>query len=554
MRPLWPMLLLLAGCSTGTPATVDSAPTEPAWFEDATDRLGITFTSDPGPTGDYFMPQSMAAGCAAFDADGDGRMDLLFLQFTGAGSGAKNVLYLQNRDGTFRDASAGSGLDIDGVNIGVAVGDIDGDGKPDVLLTRYTGVKLFKNLGAGQFADITDASGVVNPLWGASAAFLDFDRDGDLDLVIINYIDYDKSWPCRSPSGERDFCGPKTFTGTAARLFRNDGGGHFTDVSTPSGIGTKAAPGLGVYPADLTGDGWPDLFVTNDGAANFLWVNQHDGTFKDEANSRGLALTEMGNAYANMGIAAGDYDNDGLTDLFVTHLGTETHTLWRQNSPGLFRDATRPTAATATAWRGTGFGAVAADFDLDGRDDIAFVNGRVFSGPVGENTQHLPEFWRSYAERNQLQRNVGGKFEDVSAANPAFCSVPNVGRGLAVADLNGDGRPDLITMPTADRVRVYLNISTGGHWLTVKTTLPSAGGRDAVGAVVTVRAGGKVFTRTIQPSHSYLSSSTPEALFGLGESSAYESLTVIWPDGTTRQYPGGAADRRLTLTPEGPTS
>ena len=551
MRSPWPLLLLLTGCSTGTPAAVDSATAAPppAWFEDATDRLGITFATDPGPTGDYFMPQSMAAGCAAFDADGDGRADLLFLQFTGAGSGAKNAFYLQNADGTYRDASAGSGLDIDGVNVGVAVGDADGDGKPDVLITRYTGAKLFKNLGGGKFRDVTEGSGVVNPLWGASAAFFDFDRDGDLDLVIVNYIDYDKSWPCRSPSGARDYCGPKTFTGTAARLFRNDGG-HFTDISTASGIGTKAAPGLGVYPADLTGDGWPDLFVTNDGAPNFLWVNQKDGTFKEEANSRGVAMTAMGNAYANMGIAAGDYDNDGLTDLFVTHLGSETHTLWRQTAAGLFRDATQVAGAVQTAWRGTGFGAVAADFDLDGRDDIAFVNGRVYAGPPVPNADHVPAFWRPYAERNQLLRNVGGKFADVSAANPAFCDVPNVGRGLAVADLNNDGRPDLVSCPTAGRARVYLNVSTGGHWLAVRAVLPKAGGRDAAGAVVTVRAGGTEFTRAVQPGHSYLSSSTPEALIGLGDATSYDSIRVAWPDGVTRHYPGGAADRRVTLTPD----
>ena len=551
--------LALAGCKPGAPPAGGTGaapvPAGPAWFEDVTDTVGLTFTHDPGPTGDYFMPQSMVAGCAMFDADGDDRTDLFLLQSAGPKTGKGNRLFLQTADGKFRDASAGSGLDFDGYNVGVAVGDVDNDGRPDVLVTHYLGARLLRNEGGGKFRDVTEAAGVSNPLWGASAAFFDYDRDGRLDLMIVNYVDYDRSWPCTSSDGTRDYCGPKTFPGTAARLFRNLGPGdgrpvRFENVTVQAGLAAKAAPGLGVYCADLTGDGWPDAFVTNDGKPNHLWVNQRNGTFKDEAQSRDVALTGQGNAYANMGIAAGDYDADGLTDLFVTHLTTETHTLWRQGPAGLFRDKSADAGVTRTRWRGTGFGAVAADFDLDGWPDIAFVNGRVYVGPTPADADHLPQFWRPYAERNQLLRNAGGgKFEDISEASPVFCGRPNVGRGLAVGDYDGDGRPDLLVLAIADRARLFRNVTAGGHWLAVRVTDPALGGRDLYGADVRVTAGGRIHAQTVQPGHSYLSSSTPELLFGLGGSAAYDKIDVTWPDGRAATFPGGPADRRVVLRP-----
>jgi enediyne biosynthesis protein E4 len=548
----------LASCRPpppGTPAPEPlSAPVEANWFEDVTDQVGLTFVHDAGPTGQFFMPQSMLGGCALFDADGDGRLDLLLLQGAGPGTGKGNELWLQTAEGKFRNASAGSGLDIDGYNVGVAIGDVDNDGRPDVLITRYVGAKLFRNEGGGKFRDITAAAGIDNPVWGASAAFFDYDRDGWLDLVITNYLDYDRSWPCTAPDGSRDFCGPRTFPGTVTRLFHNLGpaGGtsvHFRDVTVASGLAAKASPGLGVYCADLTADGWPDVFVTNDGKPNHLWVNQRDGTFKEEALSRGVALTGTGSAYANMGIAPADYDGDGRTDLFVTHLGTETHTLWQQGRAGLFTDRTAPARVTQTRWRGTGFGVIAADFDRDGRPDIAFVNGRVYRGPTPANVAHLPEFWRVYAERNQILRNAGGTFEDVSEANPAFCGRANVGRGLAVGDVDGDGRPDLLVLATADRARLYRNVAPGGHWLGIRAVDPGRGGRDLYGTEVRVTADGRTLLQMVQPGQSYLSSSAPELLFGLGGAATYDRIEVTWPDGRMARFNGGAADRRVVVRP-----
>jgi len=547
---------VLVGCRPQPPANPPPQPSVPAaanWFEDVTDQIGLSFVHDAGPTNQFFMPQSMLGGCALLDADGDGRLDLLLLQGAGPGTGKGNELWLQTPDGKFRNASAGSGLDIDGYNVGVAVGDMDNDGRPDVLITRYTGAKLFHNEGNGKFRDITIEAGIDNPLWGSSAAFFDYDRDGRLDLVIVNYLDYDRSWPCTAPDGSRDFCGPRTFPGTVTRLFHNLGPAdgvpvRFQDATVASGLATKTGPGLGVYCADLTADGWPDIFVTNDGKPNHLWVNQKNGTFKEEAVSRRIALTTTGSAYASMGIAPADYDGDGRTDLFVTHLGTETHTLWQQRQSGLFSDGTAPTGVTHTRWRSTGFGAVSADFDRDGWPDIAYVNGRVYRGPAPADADYLPEFWRVYAERNQLLRNSGGgKFEDLSETNPAFCGRPNVGRGLAVGDVDGDGRPDLLVLATSDRARLYRNIVPGGHWVGIRSIDPGRGGRDLYGAEVRVTAGGRTLVQVVQPGHSYLSSSAPELLFGLGDAASFDRIDVTWPSGKGARFPGGAADRRVVV-------
>jgi hypothetical protein len=557
------LLLGAPGCqpTSGTDTPPDSVPDPaaggPVWFEDVTDAVGLNFTHECGPTGKYFMPQAVYGGGALFDADGDGRLDILLLQGAGPNTGVGNRLYLQTADGRFRDASAGSGLDFDGYNMGAAVGDVDNDGRPDVLVTRYTGARLLRNDGGGKFRDVTEAAGVVNPQWGTSAAFVDYDRDGRLDLIVVNYLDYDPSWPCNSPDSSRDFCGPKSFPGTIPRLYHNLGPGEgrpvrFADVTVPAGLATKVGPGLGVYAADLTGDGWPDLLIANDGAANHLWVNQKDGTFKNEAASRGVALTVNGAAMANMGIAVGDYDADGLTDVFITHLGNETHTLWRQTSAGFFRDVTQQSRVAQTKWRGTGFGAVAADFDRDGWPDIAFVNGRVYRGPEVPGAGHLPAFWRVYAERNQLLRNTGGgKFDDISEANPPFCGTPNVARGLAVGDFDNDGRPDLLVTPIADRARLYRNVAAGGHWLGVRATDPRLGGRDAYGTTVRVTAGGRTLTQVVQPAHSYLCSSDPRLLFGLGDAATVERIEVTWPDGTREPWPGGPADRWVEVRPGG---
>lgn len=541
----------------------ESADPRLAWFTDVTDQLGIDFIHEPGDLSRYWQPQIHGSGVALFDFDGDNRLDIYLLNFGGLDSKAINRLYKNMPDGTFHDVTAGSGMGIAGYNTGVAVGDVNNDGAADVLVTQHGGLRLFLNNGDGTFSDATEDSQLQNPLWGTSANFFDYDRDGWLDLVIVNYLDDDPHWRCYNPMSKREYCGPTHFKGTVSKLFRNLGPGgkddpgakgahaprvRFQDVTIKAGLAKAPGPGLAVYCADFTEDGWPDILIVNDNEPNHLWVNQKNGTFTEEAAIRGIAVDSMGQAQAGMGVAVGDVDEDGLLDIYMTHLSSERNTLWKQGPQrGQFRDLTAASGLLASDWRATGFGTLMADFDHDGWIDLAVANGAVSQGTPTPHAALGPHFQR-YSERNQVFRNTGrGKFQDVSRHNPALCGAPNVARALAAGDLDGDGAIDLVVTTVGNRPRVLRNTAAQrGHWLLVRALDPKRK-RDAYGAEVRVRAGERRWLRIINPGDSYQSSSDPRAHFGLGEVAQFDAIHVLWPDGLAEVFPGGTADRVLEL-------
>ncbi len=555
----------LASCSRTPPNPAPEAPAAPStppavegWFQDATDRLGLKFVHNPGEGVHFFMPGNVGSGLALFDCDNDGRLDLYLIQNGGPASGSTNELWHQEADGHFTNISAGSGLDVAGYGMGVAIGDVNNDGLPDVLLTEYKTVRLFLNLGGGKFREVPAAeSGIDNPLWGASAAFVDYDRDGWLDLAVTNYVELDPKHECKNLTGQLEFCGPKAFPGSVTKLFHNLGAqgkpGVFEDVTDASGFGAVKKPGLAIVCADFDGDGWPDIFIANDGVANCLWMNQRNGTFKEDAYSRGVALNALGQPQANMGIALGDINGSGRFALLVPHLIEETSALWIQQQPGIFQDKSADAKLADPLWHATGFGAVLSDFRNRGMLDIAISNGAIrrnrLKSPDAATIAANGPFWAPYAERNQLLEGDGNAhFTDRSNENDGFCGVPRVARGMAAGDFDNDGGVDLAVSYIGAPARIYHNAAPNrGHWLEIRAIEPKCGGRDAYGAEITVHVGGASWKRWCSPAASYFSSNDPRAHFGLGEKVQADTIEVLWPNGDHESFPGSPADRQLTL-------
>lgn len=568
------VLTLITGCGQGptTPNPHEQTGPDSHWFKDSTGSVGVDFIHQVDTSGNYLFSELIGSGGAFLDFDNDGRLDLYLIHNVNptnhvgelTSSRATNRLYHQQADGRFQDVSAGSGLDVAGYGNGLAVGDVNNDGLPEVCITEYDRVRLFLNHGQGKFTDVTAAAGVSNQHWSVPAAFFDYDRDGWLDLVIGNYLDLDPTQKCPDAKGHLDFCGPHAFHRTITRLYRNLGAGltpgsppRFEDVTISSGLSQAPGKAMQIVCADFDGDRWPDIFITDDGLPNRLFVNQRNGRFKEEAVARGVAYTGMGAAAANMGIAIGDTDGDGWFDLFVPHLGEENHTLWRQGPRGLFQDHTARAGLLSLPWHGTGFGAVFADFNGDGALDLAVANGRIRRradhgrggtrpGPLAPG---VTPFWAPYAEPSQLFSNSGdGRFRDISSANPAFCGEALVGRGLACGDFDNNGAPDLLLIGLASHARLLRNTATPrGHWLGVRAIDPALGNRDAHGAEVILEATGRRWWRLVQPAYGYASSNDPRVQFGLGNLSTVDSIRVRWPDGVEENFPGGATDRYVTV-------
>ena len=431
--------------------------------------------------------------------------------------------------------------------MGAAVGDYDNDGDPDLYVTNYGPNQLYRNNGDGTFTDVTGAagSGLDDARWSTSASFCDYDADGDLDLFVANYVDFTVAGAkvCHDPTGMRDYCGPLQFRPVPDRLFRNKGDGTFEDVSDGAGITKADGPGLGVVGADFSGDGLADFYVANDGMSNQLWLNRGDGTFAEGALIAGTALNANGIPEGSMGIAAGDPDNDGDLDLFVTNITRETHAFYRNLGRGHFEDARlRAGLGPATAPY-TGFGTDWFDYDNDGLLDLFVANGAV---TMIEALRGDPFPFR---QKNQLLRNIGAaRFSDVTReAGPAFEPL-GVGRGAAFGDIDNDGDVDVLVTNNNGPVRLLLNeAASRNHWLQVRLQ-GVADNRQGIGARVGLRgADGTTIWRRARTDGSYLSASDPRVHFGLGSDSGLQSVVVEWPRGSREVWTSVAPDRIVTL-------
>ena len=539
-------------CSVLDLASGDAAAPEAAvGFVDVTRESGIAFTHENAATPEKYLIETMGGGAAWLDYDGDGLLDLYLTNSTATDafvpvSPLSSVLYRNAGDEGFVDITTEAGVGAEGLfAMGVAVGDYDNDGDPDLAVTGYGRSTLFRNDGNGTFQDVTDAAGTANPgMWGTSSAWFDYDNDGLLDLVIVNYLDWspERNAHCgeRRP-GYRSYCHPNRYRGQKPTLYRNLGNGAFEDATESSGIGSYAGNGLGVVCFDFDRDGWMDIFVANDSMPNFLFRNNRDGTFEELAFVAGVALGENGEAEAGMGVDAADYDGDGWPDLYMTHLDFEFDRLYRNLGDGSFRDATFQDGVGYKTFDLSGFGTRFVDYDNDGWRDLFVANGHVL------DNIHLFHEGTRYEERKLVFRNVGGKFEETGEQLGPAMSLPRVSRAAAFADYDNDGDTDLVVANNGQGAQLLRN--DGGNrknWLQV-LLVGVQSNRDGVGARVTVSSDGFVQVAERTGGGSYQSAHDPRLHFGLGHGLEVVSVEVSWPSGVVDTLDGLGPNRSLVI-------
>jgi len=515
-------------------------------FNDVTAQAGIRFVHNSGRAGKKYLPETLGSGCAFVDLDGDGWADILLVNskdWTPRGRRSVAALYRNNKNGTFTDITAGSGLDIEMYGMGVAVGDYDNDGRDDVYITALEGDRLFRNLGGGKFADVTKASGIVNANFGTSAAWLDYDHDGRLDLFVANYVQWQSKndlW-CSIDGATKSYCTPESYKGTRSRLFHNLGDGKFQDVAEAAGIGDANSKSLGVTVFDFNGDGWADLFVANDTQPNKLYRNTGKGTFVEMGMQAGVAYGEDGVARGAMGADAADYDGSGRPHLLVGNFSNQMLGLYHNEGNGLFVDEAPSSTVGRASLLSLTFGAFFFDYDLDGALDIFAANGHI-EEEIGRVQPKV-----SYRQAPLLFRNLGNhKFENVTPQSGAALAKPVVARGAAYADYDHDGDLDVVVSTNNGPAMLLQN--DGGnrnHWLNVKLVGTKAN-RDGIGAVVRVQSAAGKQWNTVRSGSSYCSASDLSMVFGLGTATT-ANVEVEWPGGVRQQFANVPAGQFITI-------
>ena len=570
-------LFLAAACATESGGVTDTDDRTAAavpvlaageWFTDEAAAAGLDFVHFNGAAGRFHYPELVPPGVAFVDYDNDGDLDVYLVQgrmldagltpddalTPPAGAGPLSGRLYRNdlevaSDGArrlrFTDVTAASGIEADGYGLGVAAGDVNNDGWPDLFLTNFGPDALYVNRGDGTFSEEAADRGLGPTAgFGVSAAFVDYDRDGWLDLYVGHNVDYtlENGLECGTLADARDYCPPETYGGTPDHLYRNTGGGRFVDVSETALVGGRFGPALGVSTADFDGDGWIDVYVANDGTENLLWINQGDGTFRDTGLLAGAALSEIGMTEASMGVDAGDFDNDGDEDLFMTHLNGQGNNLYVNDGSGTFEDRSTGSGLGAGSLAYTGWGTTWFDFDNDGWLDLLAVNGTITALP-GRPAGQFP-----YDQRRTLFRNLGdGRFADVTDQAGAAFALSEAGRGAAFGDVDNDGDIDVLVGNDAGPVRLLVNhVGEHHHWLGLR--LSGIGGRDMLGArVAVVRDGLPTLWRRARSDGSYASANDPRVLVGLGDSDARPTVRVHWPDGAVEEWCDVEVDRWMML-------
>ncbi len=552
-------------------------------FRDVTREAGIHFHHERAGSPSKLYVETMGAGVAWIDYNQDGYLDAFFVNsgytpFFHPAQPPQPALYRNNGDSTFTDVTAASKIHADGtIFFGVAVGDYDNDGYPDIYMTGYRHSVLLHNNGDGTFTDVTEKAGVGNDgNWGTAAGWFDYDRDGKLDLLVTNYVKYDVDHPVLCGDirpGLRDvprvssYCHPDNFPGTSMRLYHNNGDGTFTDVTEKARLINSDGKSLAVVLADLNNDGWPDIFIANDTQRNFLYYNNGDGTFRDATYKSGAGFSEEGRPEAGMSADAADVMNNGLPYLFVSHLDFELNRLYRNNGDGTFTDATIASGIGQSDILNSAFGAKFFDFDNDGWRDLLVVNGHILDNIA----LFHPEV--KYEEEKKLYRNTGnGNFVDASKTQGADFRAPRVGRGLAVGDYDNDGWLDFLVSNNGEDAQLFRNdggtylkseisdsksasepLSVGkagggkNHWLGVRL-VGTKSNRDAIGARLKLVAGDFISYDQSNGGMSYCSAQDPRIYFGLGAHDHIDSLEIRWPSGSAETFKDLAADQIVTIT------